>query len=154
MSLLCLNAGVMDYNFVRMQTDKWVQDILNVNAVHVAFMTKVFIKRLVERNLDSSAILVTGSGLRALPIPGINVYCGTKKFVYYMCKALGEDLKRQKKKVRVVCFDSGPVSTNMTEHNKGMIGPEVASERALSALGKTLELNSFETQGFFGGELM
>jgi len=145
-AILVLNAGVKDdVKFVTNHSDKMVQDILNVNAVHMTFMAKVFINRLIQRNKDSSAILVVGSGVRALPIPGLNLYCATKKCVYYMCKAMGDDMVRQNKNVKVVCYDSGAVSTNMTEHNKHMISPEEAAERALGSLSKPMEYCSFES---------
>ena len=69
-----------------------VQDILTVNAVSVSHFTKVFIERLLQS--DNSKLLVVGSGIRAIPAPGMALYSSTKQWVYYFCKTLGSELKK------------------------------------------------------------
>ena len=89
-----------------------VQDILTVNAVSVSHLSKVFMDRLMLK--QNAAILVVGSGIRAIPAPAMCLYSSTKNWVYYFCKTLGSELKKQGSSVKVVCFEPGGVATKMT----------------------------------------
>ena len=90
-------------------------------------MAKAFIKRLIDRNNENTAILVIGSGLQLIKAPGLNIYAATKRFVNYLCRAIGNDFDRQNYKVRVICYDSGAVKTNMTKNGFGA-NPEEAEK--------------------------
>ena len=70
-------------------------------------------------NSSETAILVIGSGIRAIPAPGMNLYSTTKNFVYYLCKCIGYEQVKTDSKVKVLCYEPGGVATKMTKDLPG-----------------------------------
>ena len=59
-----------------------------------------------------SAILTIGSGIRAIPAPGLNLYSSTKQFLYYLTKSMAYELKDSN--LDLLCYEPGGVDTKMT----------------------------------------
>ena len=111
--ILVNNAGFGVFGkFINTDLDKEVQLInTNVTAVHV--LTKLFLKRMVEK--DSGYILNVSSIAGHLPGPLMAAYYSSKHYVYILSESINEELKKNNSKVRVGTLNPGPVRTNFNK---------------------------------------
>lgn len=104
--------------------------MVGANLLQVVYMAKVMVKQMEPKR---SAILTIGSGIRAIPAPGMNLYSATKWFVYQFSKSIATELN-----LDVLVYEPGAVATKMTKDmdQKGALSPEQAAKYALRDLGK------------------
>lgn len=65
--------------------------MLDVNVYHVAGMGKAFLDYLNKRKSKSAMVVVSSTG-GSVPVPNVNVYCGTKAFCDYIVKGWHQEL--------------------------------------------------------------
>lgn len=111
--LLVNNAGFGLYgNTWETDIDKELKMIeLNVMAVHI--ITKLFLKKMVER--DSGRILNVASIAGFLVGPTLNTYYATKNYVTSWTLGIYEELRRIHSNVHISCLCPGPVETNFNK---------------------------------------
>ncbi|MFA5741805.1 MAG: SDR family oxidoreductase [Candidatus Izemoplasmatales bacterium] len=78
---------------------------LNIMSVHI--LTKLFV-----RSMKQGVILNVASMAGFIPTPNMAAYAASKAYVYNFSEAINHELKRTKKKVRVLSLCPGPVNTN------------------------------------------
>lgn len=142
--VLVANAGIGNVGPLYMQTDKEVQDMVNVNVLHVIYTLKVLINQILERQATTgikSGIIVTSSGLAAFPMPGFAVYSATKTFDSFIAQGLNYELSGR---ADVLCYEAGMVRTKFVKsdraHTRG-IAPETAAYCGLRDLGSMTVTN-------------
>ena len=109
--VLALNAGVGTMGPFEELTDKEVESIVNVNALHVIYMTKIMVPTFVERFKTSGkkgAIIVTSSGLGSRPISGTITYSATKSFASFIAEGLNHEFKD---KIDFLSYQAGETAT-------------------------------------------
>ena len=122
-AVVCLNAGSMAAGPIDCQTDKEIEIVFNLNGLHVVYMAKALLQKLMSREGGRrSALIVTSSGLAKIPMPGIQTYCVTKIMVSRFCQSLAEEVRD--KNVDVMAWECGPVQTKLNP-NKGMLNVPV-----------------------------
>ena len=82
--------------------------MLGANLLHLVYFTKVLLPQLQP---NRSAILTIGSGIRAIPAPGMNLYSATKQFVYQFTSAVAQE----KNGIDLLVYEPGAVATKMTK---------------------------------------
>ena len=108
--LLINNAGFGMYgNFDILDLDKEIQ-MINVNILACDILTKLFLKRMKERN--HGYILNVGSIAGFMPGPLMSSYYASKSYVVKLTQAIRKELKKSKSGVSVSVLCPGPVSTN------------------------------------------
>merc|ERR1740117_2847372 len=111
--LLALNAGVGTMGPFNELTDKEVEQLVNVNALHVIYMTKIMVPVFVERfnkKKKRGAIIVTSSGLGSRPVSGTITYSATKSFASFIAEGLNHELKES---IDFLSYQAGEVTTKM-----------------------------------------
>ena len=86
-----------------------VQNMVQLNTLHVIYTVKVLLNKLVQRHTErgvKSAILVTSSGLGCLPLSGFLTYSCSKSFVSFLAQGLHIELKGV---VDVISYEAGEV---------------------------------------------
>ena len=78
--IVCLNAGCWVNGPTDLVSDEDFERVFGLNALHVVYMSKAILDQLKARG-KRSAMLVTGSGLGDISMPGIASYCATKAMV-------------------------------------------------------------------------
>ena len=81
--LLFLNAGIGGFVPFENQENSSIEEIVNVNAIHPIYLSKVLLNQLLKRT-KRSAIVVTSSGLGSVPIPGTIIYSASKSFSSFL----------------------------------------------------------------------
>lgn len=108
--LLVLNAGVMQHGVpFELNTDQEAESTLAVNGLHVVYLSKVLVKRLMQREKRAGLIIVS-SGLARVGAPGVATYCGTKALVSAFGTGIHYELKDW---VDVLVWEAGPGQTNL-----------------------------------------
>ena len=116
--LLALNAGVGTMGPFDQLYEEEVERIVNVNALHVIYMSKLMVHQFLKRYDTKgvkSAIVVTSSGLGAIPVSGTITYSATKSFASFVAEGLNYELKG---KVDVMSYQAGEVTTKMLNRFK------------------------------------
>ena len=111
--VLVLNAGCGTMGPFGEITDQEVESIVNVNALHVVYMTKLMVPVFVERfnrKKMRGAIIVTSSGFASRPISGSITYSATKTFASFIAEGLNHELKE---KIDFLSYQAGEVTTKM-----------------------------------------
>lgn len=90
-----------------------LSDMLNVNLVSLATLTRLFLPLMVERN--RGGILNVGSLAGFQPGPNAATYYATKSFVLSFSEALHDELKNSS--VTVSCLCPGPVATEFGQQS-------------------------------------
>ncbi|MDT0651546.1 SDR family NAD(P)-dependent oxidoreductase [Autumnicola edwardsiae] len=109
-NILVNDAGVGQRgNFVDIPTEK-DSEIIHLNVLALAQLTKLYAKEMVER--DEGRILNLGSIAGFQPGPMMAIYHATKAFVVSFSEALATELKDMKSAVTVTCLCPGPTDTN------------------------------------------
>jgi len=112
--ILVLNAGIAKISSFRDLKNTEVQALLSVNAIHPIFMMKCMMDQLISRKCKS-AIMLTGSGIRAIPAPGMNLYSASKHFLMFIAQSVGYELNYISANIDMLCYEPGGVKTNMTD---------------------------------------
>jgi hypothetical protein len=81
--------------------------MLRLNVISVHILTKLFVK-----SMEQGVILNVASMAGFIPTPNMAAYAASKAYVYNLSEAINYELKRTKKKVRVLSLCPGPVNTN------------------------------------------
>lgn len=108
--VVCLNAGTMEMGPIDLISDKQLESVYTLNGLHVVYMAKVLLEYQKGRDVRS-ALIVTGSGLSRVVMPGILSYNSTKILVSRFCEAIAVELKPHN--IDVMCWNAGPITTNL-----------------------------------------
>jgi len=93
LSLLVINAGMMDLNFVSNQKDSIMQQTLDINVYHYTALFKLLTPVLLKRGKKSGLIAVS-SVISAVALPGFLIYASTKSFVNQIVYAIREEIPK------------------------------------------------------------
>lgn len=108
--VLINNAGFGMYgNFDILDLNMEIQ-MINVNILACDILTKLFLKKMKERN--HGYILNVGSIAGFMPGPLMSSYYASKSYVVKLTQAIRKELKKSKSGVSVSVLCPGPVSTN------------------------------------------
>lgn len=100
------------YPFAEVADDE-VEKVIQINANHVAYTSKVMLKQLVDRyetKKVKSAIVIVSSLYSGVPMSGVTTYCASKSFATYMAEALHYETEG---KVDIMSYRPGTVATKM-----------------------------------------
>ena len=92
---------------------KKLEEIVMVNVMGTARMTRMFISDMVERKHGSIINIASLGGLQG--VPGLALYSATKSFMITLSEALHEELKGAGVKVTAVC--PGFINTGFFKHS-------------------------------------
>jgi short-subunit dehydrogenase len=111
-----------------------VQDIVTINAIHPAYLSRVLLPQILTRP-KRSAILITSSGVASFPASGMAAYSASKAFASFLGQALNFELKD---KVDVISYEAGETSTKMLKRKPSLtvLTTNRVSKYSLSAIGK------------------
>lgn len=119
-------------------TDKEMESMVQVDALQVIYTIKCLAKQLVDRHTKTGvkgAIVVTSSGLGAVPVSGLITYSSCKSFASFLAEGLSYELEG---KVDVMSYQAGEVTTKMLKRYKTdsrTITPERAAKCCFRDLG-------------------
>ena len=94
--ILILNAGVGGMGPFSQIRNKDIEILVNVNALHVIYFSKVMVNQLLKRFEDTkvkSGILITSSGLGERPMAGTITYSACKSFAGFIGEGLNFELE-------------------------------------------------------------
>lgn len=107
--MLINNAGFGLYGeFIETDLDREIQ-LINTNITAVHILTKLFLKKFVEK--DSGYILNVASSAGFLAGPLMSSYYASKNYVVRLTEAVYEEIRRKGSNVHISCFCPGPVKT-------------------------------------------
>ncbi|WP_420151077.1 SDR family NAD(P)-dependent oxidoreductase [Spirosoma sp.] len=107
--VLVNDAGFGEYGQFATETDLQKElDVVQVNAVALMHLTKLYVKDMVSRN--SGKILMLGSEVSVVPNPMMAVYGATKAFIKSFSEAIRNEL--QGTNVTVTVLMPGATNTN------------------------------------------
>lgn len=129
-SVLILNAGCTKMNaFVKLE-DQHCQDIVMINTLHPAYLSKVMAPQLNARFAkkgQKAAMVFVSSLASVVPSPGNLTYSATKSF----CSYLGEGLSYEfEGKVDVINYMPSSVGTNLNPGAKSAGGDSISSAQS------------------------
>ena len=111
--VLINNAGFGMYgNFDVLDLDKEIQ-MINVNILACDILTKLFLKKMKQRN--HGYILNVGSIAGFMPGPLMSSYYASKSYVVKLTQAIKKELKKNKSEVSISVLCPGPVNTNFND---------------------------------------
>ena len=123
-------------------------DMINVNIKAVHILTKLYLKKMKEKN--SGYILNVASSAAFFPGPLFSAYYASKSYVFRLTQALSEELKKQHSNVHISVLCPGPVDTEFSDvagvnFGVGAISAKYATEYALRKMfkNKTVIVPSF-----------
>ena len=135
--VLVNDAGFGEYGMFATETDfQKERDIVQVNAIALMHLTKLYVKDMVERN--DGKILLLGSEVSVFPNPLMAVYGATKAFVKKFGEAIRNELKDTN--VTVTVLMPGATNTNFfktagAENAKGADPNKTADPAAVAKAG-------------------
>lgn len=124
------NAGFGGYGNFHETDWKKEEDMIQVNVIALAELSKLFVKQMVKRN--SGRILNVASTAAFQPGPLMSIYYATKAFVLSLSEAMAYELKNTN--VTVTCLCPGPTKSNFQK----------AANITESKLAKGVNATSFE----------
>ncbi|MGM9834157.1 MAG: SDR family NAD(P)-dependent oxidoreductase [Bacilli bacterium] len=104
---------------------------LNIKAVHI--LTKLFLKKFVQR--DRGYIMNIASSAGFLAGPRLNTYYATKNYVAKWTMAIYEELRRDKSNVHICTLCPGPVRTNFNKVAGGTFAIKEATSEYVAKYG-------------------
>lgn len=111
--VLINNAGFGMYgNFDVLDIEKEIK-MINVNILACDILTKLFLKKMKERN--HGYILNVGSIAGFMPGPLMSSYYASKSYVVKLTEGIRKELKKSKSGVSISVLCPGPVNTNFNE---------------------------------------
>lgn len=142
--ILVNNVGMAytapDYFLSLPNREKFIQDLINCNALSIPMMCSIVLPQMYERK---RGLIINISSLSAIiPAPMLTVYAATKAFAHKFSEDLG--LEYGKHGIVLQSVLPGPVATNMTRIKRGtwmVPNAEVFVESAL----KRVEITSYTT---------
>lgn len=128
--ILINNAGFGKFgNFTDIDLDTELNMInTNISAVHI--LTKLYLKDMFEKN--SGYILNVASIAGFMPGPHMATYHATKAYVLKLTQSIYEEIRNQKKDIKISALCPGPIETPFLERanvrfkTKTMTAKEVA----------------------------
>jgi len=109
--VLVNDAGFGEYGLFATETDfEREKAIVQVNAVALMHLTKLFLKDMVAR--DEGKILLLGSEVSVAPSPMQAVYGATKAFIKSFGESVRSELKGSESKVTITILMPGATNTN------------------------------------------
>jgi len=126
--VLVNNAGYDVYG--KFQDTDWLKEaqMIQVNVLALTQLTKLFLKKMLERK--SGRILNVSSGVGLIPAPWSSVYGGTKHYVLGFSNAIAHELKGTG--VSVTCFC--PSNTKTMFWERGGAQNAKANRRGILAM--------------------
>lgn len=114
-------------------------EMLNVNIKAVHILTKLYMKRMIERK--SGYILNVASSAAFLAGPLFSSYYASKAYVLRLTQAIDYELKKRKSKVKISVLCPGPVDTEFNDvagvkFGVGAITAKYAAEYAVKMMFK------------------
>lgn len=107
--VLVNDAGFGDYGMFATETDLQTElDLVQVNAVALMHLTKLYLKDMVSRN--EGKILMLGSEVSVVPNPMMAVYGATKAFIKSFAEAIRNELSETN--ITVTVLMPGATNTN------------------------------------------
>ena len=111
--VLINNAGFGMYgNFDVLDVEKEIK-MINVNILACDILTKLFLKKMKEKN--HGYILNVGSIAGFMPGPLMSSYYASKSYVVKLTEGIRKELKKSKSGVSISVLCPGPVNTNFNE---------------------------------------
>ena len=111
--VLINNAGFGMYgNFDVLDIEKEIK-MINVNILACDILTKLFLKKMKEKN--HGYILNVGSIAGFMPGPLMSSYYASKSYVVKLTEGIRKELKKSKSGVSISVLCPGPVNTNFNE---------------------------------------
>lgn len=112
-NVLVNDAGMGEYGLFATETNLQKElDIIQINAVSLVHLTKLYVRDMVARN--EGKILMLGSEVSVIPNPMMAVYGATKAFIYSFSEALINELKDTEVSLTILM----PGATNTDFFNK------------------------------------
>lgn len=112
-NILVNDAGMGEYGKFATETDLQKElDIVQINAVSLMHLTKLYLKDMVARN--EGKILMLGSEVSVVPNPMMAVYGATKAFI----KSFGEAIRNELNDTNITVTVLMPGATNTDFFNK------------------------------------
>lgn len=109
--ILINNAGFGKFGeFINIDINEEV-NMINTNVVAVQILTKLYLKKMQERNRGNILNVASVAGL----LPGgplMATYYATKSYIVSLTRAISEELKIKKSSVKISALCPGPVKTN------------------------------------------
>lgn len=109
--ILINNAGFGKFGeFINIDINEEV-NMINTNVVAVQILTKLYLKKMQERNRGHILNVASVAGL----LPGgplMATYYATKSYIVSLTRAISEELKIKKSSVKISALCPGPVKTN------------------------------------------
>jgi len=114
--VLINNAGFGTYGFTNdIDMDREL-NMINLNMVCVYKMTRLFLNDMVRENRGTIINISSNSSFQ--PTPKLNTYGATKAFVKHFTRSINEEMKIEKKNVKVICVcPAGIKDTNFRKVN-------------------------------------
>ena len=108
-----LNAGVgVSGEFISTDFDREL-NLMNLNVVYTVYLTKLFLKDMVDRN--EGKIMITSSIAGEMPGPYYAVYAASKAFLQSFTEAIRYEMDDTKKNVTITALQPGPTDTEFFE---------------------------------------
>ena len=122
------------------------QEVLTQNALNlwpVVYLSKIFIRRMMNRNKPSAVINICSTG-SIVPVSGLTIYCAGKSFTHLFTLDINEEVRyfvseEKLQEIDILSLQPSFVDTPMTanfERKPLVISPETCAENALRVLGK------------------
>jgi uncharacterized protein len=100
-SVLVNDAGMGTYGLFHQTDFEMEAQMINLNIVGLTYLTKLFVKEMVENG--SGRILNVASVVGFWPVPRMSVYAATKAYVISFSQSLASELKGTGVQVSVLC---------------------------------------------------
>ena len=142
-SIVVNNIGGAYTGFFHDATDTEIINENSLNLWPIVYLSKIFTRRMLNRNKPSGLINVSSTGSLA-PLAGTTVYCAGKSFDHIFTLNLNEEVRflvNQEKlqDIDILSLQPSFVDTPMVKDFKSrplVISPEECAENALRVLGK------------------
>lgn len=116
--VLINNAGFGTYGFIQETSlDKEVA-MINLNVLCVYKLTRLFLDDMITKNQGTIINISSNSSFQ--PVPKMNTYASTKAFVTHFSRALTEELKMQKSKVKLMTVCPSAVKNTAFRKGEGL----------------------------------
>ena len=139
---LALNAGIGNGGLFVKETDQMVEDVMVLNGLHVVYLCKALLTKMLARPVRS-AIIITSSVMSSMGPPFCSLYAATKAAERLFGESLHYELRH---KIDVLTFMPAYTNTKILDDAKGnrrtspfMIEPEVAVKAMHKDLGRCSE---------------
>ncbi len=112
LSMLILNAGIMNTGTLDKRTAQSQQDMIDTNVYHPVMLAKLLLPRLIARR--RAALIINSSAVSQNPCAGNCTYAATKAFVTNFTQGLTYELKHTN--VDFQALNPSGTATNLVQH--------------------------------------